>query len=478
MNRKEFFRSLTPADHLAIFVFFFSSFIPDWWLRKALFLTGLVMMLLAYAVRSFPRTGKIRFSFDAADITAFLFAGVLIVSFLFSRFPAYSVALPLQEEGLITHLTYLLAFVVLRRVFCPRRFHFYLFLAAMLPVVILEVLTCFGILPQGETEAAVTTYSNFNMLTQILVIAFAVNFLLSLKKSGSAFSLSHGITSFILLLGIILARSDAGLLCLLFFFLLFPIVVKIDTLALRRITESAAALAAAFGVTALLKAAMPGWITLMEDNLLLTAALGTPLPVSFGAAVLLVLAAEVFFSKKERDHTVLCRILSGAVCVLGVTLFLVIGTGTDRHFYSLASDWLIGRGAILKLGFTAYFRELSVFEKLFGTGYNSFQSYFLTYLPSYIPGDFYTRYLLPHNFILQTLFETGLFGFAGYTAIFAGSLYRGLKQRDETAHISFFAVTVYLVSMLFYVPSPEITIPVLFFLAALSPKKRQRLQEN
>lgn len=128
------------------------------------------------------------------------------------------------------------------------------------------------------------------------------------------------------------------------------------------------------------------------------------------------------------------------------------------------------------MGFKTYFTGLSVPEKLFGTGYNSFGIYIMTYFADIIPENFKTAFLIPHNFVLQSLFETGLFGFAGYVSIYGRCIYSGLKNRTETSVICFFAVAVYLVSMLFYVPSPEVTVPVILFLAALCPAKNKSLR--
>ncbi len=463
-------RRLTPADIFIFSVFAVFQLVLYWWFRKLLFITAFLLLLTYYII--YYAVFKIELkpllhSLDTLDLSALLFGGALILTTAFSEYRSFSVGLLFQQEGLIIFLIYIAAFIVLRRAVHFSRRHFYVFIATGVVVCALAVPVFFGVLPILEPPKALTTYTNVDMLTQVLILYFAVNFLLWLNQSDRIIRIFHFFANLLFMFVAIITQCDGIILFLAAFFIILPFTVKIDLAVIR---QTAICTAEFFFALALFN--IFGKYAVYNPALLIDAANKIPFYISAPIAAVILFAALQIKTNRKKDLTKIFRWGIPSVLIFGIAVAFIFFRAPLYNYYNLYGG---SRTDFIKTVFAAYTKFFSPVNKLFGTGMHTFGKFLITNCPHLIPENLPLYLLYPHNFILELIFETGAVGFITCAAFLTMAIKKAVNQKNALRQIALIAVVLYLITRLFYIPSPEVTPIALLLLAGCCPalKKTQ-----
>lgn len=462
-----------PADALVLFLLLIYPFLlyrHDWRWKKLCFLIVFGLFVIWQLVRCIRRRQGLHISADSTLLFCAALALVLLLSPLLSPFGYAALDHRNYEEGSMIWGAYLLALLLLKGNYTPKRIHLYGFLLMIFIEGILVIINnCFINLFGNPANAS--TFASYNTLGAVMSMGYALNLALLLEEEDRRLRIAHYGMVFVLSVGLIFSRSDNVLIGVAAVLLFLLCTRAMNAKLIRRLLVSLSLLFLAFGAVRLL-CLLPTFRTdIHTTGLLLKISRAIPWYLSLSAAALLL---ALQFLLKDRDYPnlsyilIIVLILVLALFALGFYLvnFTSVSFGRTVNRLFLFSDSSgSGRGAIWRVGLTAYAKHFTVFQKLIGTGLGSF-GLFVENVPT-LSGIVREGYCIPHCFLLLWLFEGGLVGLLSFCAVCFLQLKSAVKGTPLNRCAALTA-TAYLGAMLVTVSSPETTPLFIVFLALCS----------
>ena len=402
-----------------------------------------------------------------------------------------------RYQGLFLWIFYFIAYFLTAHFYEPKRSHFDVFLLAGLYVAGLAVLDYMGLdvrnWKEGSQDPRLLSFSstigNVNSLTAVLGVYAAVSAaLFSLERKSIVRQLCYWLSTLVFFMGLIAGVSDNAVLSLAALFALLPFLAFRLRGGLRRWLLVLCAFCTAMGAV--------DWLTVlmyrMNIRFLPRGFRGLLLKLSIEhrkpwfcaalcllAAVLLLWLADRAVKNgrmKDRLPAVFQRLwaaMLAAAAAAGIWVLADVNKGNRAELYKpyynflyFNDSWGTGRGYAWRLAWN-YMKEFPLFNKLFGSGPETYAIYTARY--DYLEmtrktGVFYDS---PHNEPLQQLFCVGILGFLSYMGMFLLSVWQGFRAGKELfekdpAKASCYLAAAFAVPVYFSQSFINISVPIVF----------------
>lgn len=438
------------------------------------------------------------FSFVDYSLLALLFSS--LISALFSPYieTAFFGEPNGRNNGVILIAFYVLAYFLITRLFYYMEYVLAVFAAASIGVYLLSILNGFYLDPLGtlrilgEAQANdfISTIGNKNLLSSYICISLPVIVAMSVHTQKRPLHILYLASSGFGFMSLMVSDSDSGILGIGAFLMIYFIVysrriskLKKYFLALTVMLAGAKLLRlfslamgdkykeigdlqqmfvfSNFGYVLLgicLAATVALYLTdLKKPNLILPKTVPIVLAILLAAAVAGLISAVVYFSTVDTqtnlgDFEKLLRFNDK--------------WGTHRGYMWIRSMWIFG--------------DASVWQKLFGTGPDTFYYPFSRYFDGLMKfGDSSTN--AAHNEYINYLITTGIVGLGSYLAFVGSAIVRAVKTASKNPIvIVFLAAVVGYSAQAFVNISQPITTPLFIIFVALceAVSRSQKLKEN
>lgn len=462
-----------------------------------LILTGLtlvveVLLVATYTEKS-KKPEKIKkkanpfksFSFVDCAVLAFLL--VCTISALFSPYTetAFLGEPNGRNNGLLLIAFYVLAYFLITRFYYYMEYVFAVFAAASVFVYLLSVLNGFYIDPLGtlrilsekQANDFISTIGNKNLLSSYICVSLPIFVTMFVHSKRTLFKVIYIISAGFGFMSLLVSDSDSAILGIGAFLLIYLIVYSRKIACLKKyffvltVMLASAKLLRLFslamgdkykeigtlqqmfvfsnfgflllGICAVITALL--WLVdYKKPNLVLPKAVPVSLSVVLAAAVAGALGAVIYFSTIDTETNLKS---------LERLLRFNDSWGTHRGYMWIRSMWI--------------FNDASIWQKLFGTGPDTFYYAFAKYFEGLMKfGDGSTN--AAHNEYINYLITIGVFGLCAYLAFVGGAVARAVKAAASSpvAVVFVSAVVGYCAQACVNIAQP-ITTPLLIVFVAL-----------
>ena len=458
------------------------------------------VMLIITNISSDKKDNTLRKSFfDTLSFTDWAAAALLVsctLSTIFSPHPdlafwgeiSYGSSSIGRNNGLFLIIIYILLYFMISRLY---RFREYVFVGLAIScgiVYLLTVLNGYYIDPLNMLEQFKTsqpkvymeffsTIGNKNMLASFICVTLPVLFVMSVITQTLWKRILYLVSTGLGAMAMLIGDSDSALLGMGVFLMVFLVVFARDITRLKRYFLALTVMLASFKLARLFS-------LMMNDNYkelgdLVKGILFSPMVYVLLVVTAIITAALYLLDSKKPDLTVpkAVPVAIGAcfgfivAALLGVFIyFSVIDRNTDlgsmEKLLRMSDAWGTHRGIMWLRSFNI-FHDANLWQKLFGTGpdtfYFAFQPYF-TQLQEY--GDSSTD--AAHNEYINYLITIGIAGTLSYLAFTGSALVRGFKasKKAPVALACAAAVVCYLAQAVVNIALPIAT-PLFFIFVAM-----------
>ncbi|HCA05259.1 MAG TPA: hypothetical protein DEO32_05115 [Ruminococcaceae bacterium] len=401
-----------------------------------------------------------------------------------------------RNNGLLLFLAYAAIYFVVSRAYRYREHIFVALSVTSAAVYLLAVLNSFYIDPLNMFALFkddhkiltdfLTTIGNKNMFSTYICVTLPVAFTMSVCTKKLGCKIIYLVSAALGVMAVIVCDSDSAVLGIAAFLAVLLVVYSRDISKLKKYF---------LGVSVMIAAAkLLGIISrLANDNHNKLEAI--PYKIMHSDRMYIVLAALVLITvslyvldyKKpgiilpKAVPIVIASVMAAAVlAVIGTMIyFSAVDTKTDlgslERVLRFNKAWGTHRG-VMWIDSMKIFGDASIFEKLFGSGPESFYFKFQPYFPDlYEFGDGSTD--AAHNEYIQYLINVGVLGLASYLAFAGSALTRGLKsiKHNPVAAAYAAAVVAYLAQAFVNIALPIGTPLFIIFAAMCENAARQRV---
>lgn len=403
-----------------------------------------------------------------------------------------------RNNGLLLMLVYCAVYFIVSRAFRFRE-HIFVALAVTSAVVcFIAVLNCFYIDPlnmfdlfkNDETVSRdfLTTIGNKNMFSTYICVTLPVSLTMSVHAQKLATRVVCLVSVAFGTAAAVVCDSDSAVLGLAAFFAVFLVVYSKHISQLKRFF---------LGVTVVLLS-----LKLMYFIMTLTGAEHKPLEafpfkltqsgatfVVLGAAVVITAALYLLDYKKPGLRVpkavpvvIAALFIAGVAALLGLVIYFSCfdtekDLGSFNRLLRFNEAWGTHRG-IMWIDSMKIFGDASFFEKLFGSGPESFYFKFEPYFKDlYQYGDGSTD--AAHNEYIQYLINIGIVGLCSYLAFTGGALKRAFKaaKLNPLALVFASAVVAYMAQAVVNIALP-IGTPLFIIFIALCENAARQAEDN
>ncbi|MDO5124454.1 MAG: O-antigen ligase family protein [Eubacteriales bacterium] len=435
------------------------------------------------------------FKLSATDIAFFVFAGVSLISALASGrishcFTGLSTSSSGRNMGLITILLLLVCYLVISRFFFYKNYIFYGIFFGISVVSFVAILNYYYLDPLHIMEAyqnSESTFMNFtstignkNYLSAFICVALPFSVGVALTSNDRIMTVIAYLSTALQFMGLIVATSDGGFLGFAAMLLVIFIAVSRNAKKLLRFFLSVSVMALAAKILKLFDIIMKGHSKGYSgfSDLFLNGFLSWVL-----LAVFLVLSGLTLLYLRNKDTCELPKwfifipISIVAAAVLGFSGLFIYFTFIDKttelsgtlRFFRFGDTWGTHRGYFWIKSFEIWKNDLNVWQKLFGTGpdtyYFAFRPYFTELLEKF--GESSTN--AAHNVYINYLVTQGIVGALAYLVFIGASVWLTFKRsfRNPLALICLCVIVTYATQDIVNIANP-VNSPLFFIFIALS----------
>lgn len=438
------------------------------------------------------------FSFVDYSLLALLFSS--LISALFSPYTetAFFGEPNGRNNGVILIAFYVLAYFLITRLFYYMEYVLAVFAAASIGVYLLSVLNGFYLDPLGtlrilgEAQANdfISTIGNKNLLSSYICISLPVIVAMSVHTQKRPLRILYLASSGFGFMSLMISDSDSGILGIGVFLMIYFIVYSRKISKLKKYFLALTVMLACAKLLRLFSLAMGDKYKEIGDlqQMFVFSNLGyVLLGICLAATVALYLtdAKKPNLILPKTVPIVLAILLSAAVIglILTVVYFSTIDTQTDlgdfEKLLRFNDKWGTHRG-YMWIRSMWIFGDASVWQKLFGTGPDTFYYPFSQYFDGLMKfGDSSTN--AAHNEYINYLITTGIVGLGSYLAFVGSVVVRAVKTASKNPIvIVFLAAVVGYSAQAFVNISQPITTPLFIIFVALceAVSRSQRLKDN
>lgn len=425
------------------------------------------------------------FSFTDYAVLAFLLA--CTISALFS--PYIETALLGEpngrNNGLLLIAFYVLAYFLITRFYYYMEYVFAVFAAASVLVYLLSVLNGFYIDPLGtlsllsekQANDFISTIGNKNLLSSYICVSLPIFVTMFVHSKRTVFKVIYIISAGFGFMSLLVSDSDSAILGIGAFLLIYLIVYSRKVACLKKYFFVLTVMLASAKILRLFSLAMGDKYKEIGtlQQMFVFSSLGFLL-LGICAAITLLLW---FVDYKKPDlvlpkavPVILSVMIAAAVAgALGAVIyFSTVDTKTDLgNFETLLrfnDSWGTHRG-YMWIRSMWIFSDASIWQKLFGTGPDTFYYPFSKYFAGLMKfGDGSTN--AAHNEYINYLITIGVFGLGSYLTFVGGAVVRAIKSAasNPVAVVFVSAVVGYFAQACVNIAQP-ITTPLLIIFVAL-----------
>ena len=440
------------------------------------------------------------FKLNPADIAFFSFVGISLISTLASGrighcFMGLSQGSSGRNMGLITILMLLVSYLVISRFFYFKKYVFYAIFLGITVVSLLAVLHYYYIDPFGHfrgydaktIENFSTTLGNKNYLSAFICVALPFSVGVAMTAKDRIMLIVANVSIAIQFMGLLVATSDGGFLGLAALLSVTAIVVARKPRLLSKFFLSVSVMAAGAVLLRLFDLIMGGKSKGYSSFSALFMSLPTSLVLLlvFGALAVLF----TFIAKKRNDEYFPTCIVGGVIAlgVLGLIALTVYFTFINTtqpltgfmRFFRFNETWGTHRGFFWIKSLEIWWSDLNIWQKLFGTGPDTFYFAFEPYCSELLTKFNETSTNAAHNVYLNYLVTQGALGLLSYLALIGASIYMSVKQLKNSpiALISLMVVVTYITQDIVNIANPVNT-PLFFIFIALGVSTLLKANSN
>lgn len=399
-----------------------------------------------------------------------------------------------RNNGLMLFMMYAAVYFLVSRAY---RYKEYIFVALAITsafVGLVAVLNCFYIDPLNMFERFVddekvfkdfiTTFGNKNMYSTYICVTLPVVFTMSVCTEKLVCRIVYLVSAALSVMAMVVCDSDSAVLGTVAFLAVLLVIYSRDISKLKKYF---------LGMTVIFASLkLIGFISkLANDNHKELSAIPYKLMQANFTYILLIAAAVItivlFLLDFKNPEIKLPKVvpivlaslmIAAVVSVLGAMIyFSAIDTKTDlgslERLLRFNKAWGTHRG-VMWIDSMKIFGDASIFDKLFGSGPESFYYKFQPYFPDlYEFGDGSTD--AAHNEYIQYLINLGILGLASYLAFTGSALVRGIKAiKSNPIALAYAApVVAYLVQAFVNISLPIGTPLFIIFVAMCENAARQ-----
>ncbi len=438
------------------------------------------------------------FSFVDYSLIALLFSS--LISALFSPYTetAFFGEPNGRNNGVVLIVFYVLAYFLITRLFCYAEYVLAVFAAASIGVYLLSVLNGFyldplgtlSILGKAQANDFISTIGNKNLLSSYICISLPVVVAMSVHTEKTPLRILYLASSGFGFMSLMVSDSDSGILGIGAFLMIYFIVYSRKISKLKKYFLALTVMLACAKLLRLFSLAMGDKYKEIGSlqQMFVFSNLGY---VLLGICLAATIALYLTDAKKpnlilpKAVPIVLAILLSAAVIglILTVVYFSTVDTqtnlgnfekllrfndkwGTHRGYMWIRSMWIFG--------------DASVWQKLFGTGPDTFYYPFSRYFEGLMKfGDSSTN--AAHNEYINCLITTGTVGLGSYLAFVGSAIVRAVKTASKNPIVIVFlaAVVGYSAQALVNISQP-ITTPLFIIFVALceAVSRSQKLKDT
>ena len=432
------------------------------------------------------------FKLNFTDIAFFSFVGISLISTLVSGrighcFMGLSQSSSGRNMGLITILMLLVCYLVISRFFYFKKYVFYAIFLGITVVTLLAVLHYYYIDPFGHfrgydaktIENFSTTLGNKNYLSAFICVALPFSVGVAMTAKDRIMLIVANVSIAIQFMGLLVATSDGGFLGLAALLSVTAIVAARKPRLLSRFFLSVSVMAAGAVLLRLFDLIMGG----KSKGYSSFSALFMSLPTSLALLIVFGALAVLFsFIAKKRNGEYFPKYVTyivGGVIALGLlgllalmVYFTFINTTQPltgfMRFFRFNETWGTHRGFFWIKSLEIWWNDLNIWQKLFGTGPDTFYFAFEPYCSELLTKFNETSTNAAHNVYLNYLVTQGALGLLSYLALIGTSIYMSVKQLKNSplALISLAVVVTYITQDIVNIANP-INTPFFFIFIAL-----------
>ena len=486
------------------FPFFLSNYYGNarrdkfWFLvvLTAVFVASMIFVHFATKITRDPKNikpiYKDKFSLNLIDIGILAFLLVNILSTVFALlnggdFNSYLISNDGRNMGLLTVFMLTLAYFMVSRYFYVNTYIFVFIMLGMGVMSFLAIVNYYyfdplGIFKMYQTKPSVikdftSTIGNKNFLSALICIALPFSVGLSIATKNKLTHICSYISVGVQFMALIVATSDSGFLGCFFAFLIMLIVASRDLKKLSKLFTCFAIMIASAKLLWLFDIIMKGknkGYTSISEVVIYNHWLFALIPI--------FIAFAVIFSKLNDENGSISKLLFITSIVIFVATIIVIAilflyysvwapdaeVGDFTSFFRFNDDWGTHRGFMWKRSIQV-FQNLSLREKLFGVGPDSFKAAFKPY-----NNELYIKYgethtTAAHSVYLNYLVTVGLLGLISYLIFLGAAIANVVKYSFENplALACVAPIVAYISQDIVNIASPVDT-PWFFLVIALS----------
>ncbi len=390
-----------------------------------------------------------------------------------------------RNNGLLLIVFYVIVYFLITRFYYYMEYVFAVFAAASAVVYLLSVLNGFYIDPLGtlsllsakQANDFISTIGNKNLLSSYICISLPIIVCMSVHSKNKIARIIYLVSAGFGFMSLMVSDSDSGILGIGVFLSVYLIVYSRKISRLKRYFLTLSVMLASAKILRLFSLLMgdkykeigslqqmfvfsnQGFILLgicalitvllyladyKKPNLVLPKAVPVILSVLLAAAVIGVIAAVIYFSTVDTKTNL----------------------GSFERLLRFNDKWGTHRG-YMWIRSMQIFGDASIWQKLFGTGPDTFYYPFSPYFEGLQKfGDSSTN--AAHNEYINYLITTGIFGLAAYLAFVGGAVVRAVKTaaRNPIAIVFIAAVAGYSAQAFVNISQP-ITTPLFIIFVAL-----------
>lgn len=404
-----------------------------------------------------------------------------------------------RNNGLLLFLVYVLVYFAVSRAYRFREHIFAAFAVTSSFVCLIAVLNTFYIDPLNMFELFkedekvfndfLTTIGNKNMFATYLCIALPSAFTMSVCTKKLACRIIYLVTIALCTAAMIVCDSDSAVLGTAAFLIALLVAYSRDFSKLKKYFLGLTVMLAAAKVMSFIVTASGGNhkdLSAIPCKIMQSGS--TYIALAFAALVTLALfildlKKPGILLPKAVPVVIISLVAAAVVSVLGAIIyFSAVDTKTDlgslERVLRFNNAWGTHRG-VMWIDSMKIFGDNSIFEKLFGSGPESFYFKFQPYFPDlYEFGDGSTD--AAHNEYIQYLINLGILGLASYLAFTGGALTRAIKAvKNNPVALVYCAVVISYMAQAFVNIALPIGTPLfIIFVAMCENAARQNEFEN
>jgi len=445
-------------------------------------------------------------SFSGVDYAAFAMLFVAIISTSLS--PYKSLAFwgnsgnDGRHVGLLLIILYIISYFMVSRTSKFRIGFINAFLVVSLMVNVLGITDYFqldilGIKANMHPDSKpiyTSTIGNINTYTSYVALPMAISVILFCKqKEFNKKTIFYVISLTVAFFAIIMGNSDNAYLALAVLFGLAPIYVFTSKEGIRRYLAAVGIFLITAKITAMVTKALGNRVIGIQSLFNIFAS-----NIFIDIIIVVVLAVIGAWYLKDRNikevthstvvkefvdnegyiYKILRRVWGIILCtaIAGITWLFVninvfgndIDLGTLNYYFIFNDSWGTNRGYIWRVLIELYNDELTLVQKLFGYGPETFANLMKNNVWQEMAIKYNVIFDSPHNIFLQYLITTGIFGLTAYLVAIIGTVVSAVKYAKEEPHI----MSMMFAGLCFYAQgivniNPPIVTPIVLLFGAL-----------